>query len=93
MEDTSKGEEVQLVNNGVWTNNTLAIPNLIAQYMKVWLEDSVPEDLLQGVKDSKGQYTVENQKSKIKDVYELLVQNRKVELEDLLKADVEQEKA
>ena len=79
MEDTSKGDEVQLINNGVWTNNTLAIPNLIAQYMKVWLEDSVPEDLLQGVKDSKGQYTVENQKSKIKDVYELLVQNRKVE--------------
>jgi hypothetical protein len=29
-------------NNGVWTNTTLNIPELMATYMKVWLEDNLP---------------------------------------------------
>ena len=77
--------QIDLVDNGVWTNNILAIPGLIAQYMKVWLEDSVPQELIDGMLNSKGQYTVENQKTKIKEVYEGLVAERLSEFENLLK--------
>lgn len=92
MEASKDGEQVELLDNGVWTNNALAIPNLIAQYMKVWLEDSIPDSLTEGIEKSKGQYTVEKQKKKIKEVYELLVQNRRDELVELLNKKSEQEK-
>ena len=66
-------------NNGVWTNTTLNIPELIATYMKVWFEDSVPNDLLNGIKESQGQYTPEKQKNVLTNVYFGLVENRKIE--------------
>jgi hypothetical protein len=67
-------------NNGVWTNTTLNIPELIATYMKVWLEDAVPQDLLDGIKGSQGKYTPEKQKTTMESVYENLVYTRTNEL-------------
>ncbi len=67
-------------NNGVWTNTTLNIPELIATYMKVWLEDAVPQDLLNGIKDTQGKYTPEKQKTAMENVYENLVYTRTNEL-------------
>jgi hypothetical protein len=46
---------------GIWTNTTLNIPELIATYLKVWLEDASAE-LLKQMGESKGQYTSEKQK-------------------------------
>ncbi len=69
MEDTVENGEVTLKNNGVWTNNLLNIPELVATYMKVWFEDSVPEHLLEAMEESKGQYTSEKQVSAIEKVY------------------------
>jgi hypothetical protein len=71
-------------NNGVWTNTTINIPELIATYIKVWLEDSVPEDLLNAMKDSTGQYTPENQMKVLTTVYENLFNERKEEFKNML---------
>jgi hypothetical protein len=71
-------------NNGVWTNTTLNIPELIATYIKVWLEDSVPSDLLNSMKLSTGQYTPEKQTQSIENVYAGLLENRKKEVEALI---------
>ena len=81
-----KDEEGNTVikNNGVWTNTTLNIPELIATYMKVWLEDSVPADLTNGIKESQGQYTCEKQKETISTVYTKLFENRKVEMNQMI---------
>lgn len=82
LETNSEGEE-NIKNNGIWTNTTLNIPELIATYIKVWLEDSVPTDLVEGIKESQGQYTTEKQKETIKNVYHGLVENRKIEMTNL----------
>jgi len=86
MEDKgSTAEEIKLNDNGVWTNNELAIPNLISEFMRVWLEDNVPQDLIDGASKSKGQYTEEKQAKIIEAVYSKLINNRREEFEALLK--------
>lgn len=87
MQVISDSEEITLKNNGIWTNNVLSIPTLIAQFMEVWLEDSVPEALLEGIEASKGLYTPEKQQEKIAEVYSGLVLNRRTELELLLEKE------
>lgn len=82
----TKDEEGNMVirNNGVWTNTTLNIPELIATYLKVWLEDSVPSDLIEGIKESQGQYTVEKQQEALTKVYDTIVNNRILEFQNTL---------
>lgn len=80
METVDENGEAYINNNGVWTNTTLNIPELIATYLKIWLEDAVPTDLLEGMAKSRGHYTPENQKQKITDVYGAIFENRISEL-------------
>jgi len=90
MEDSeSKDEGLTIKNNGIWTNNYLNIPELIATYMKVWLEDSVPTDLSEAITETKGKHTAEMQYEKIKEVYSTIFENRKNEFETMLKSETE----
>jgi len=84
MEQQDAEGNFSIKNNGVWTNTILNIPELIATYLKVWLEDSVPTDLMESIKESTGQYTPEKQVEAITSVYAGLVENRKIELGNLL---------
>jgi hypothetical protein len=70
--------------NGLWTNSTQNIPELISTYMKVWLEDSVPQELIDGIEETKGKYTEENQVNKIQDVYNSLIQSRVEEFKNII---------
>ncbi len=83
METKDENGNLAIKNNGVWTNTTLNIQELIATYIKVWLEDSVPVDLLEGIKESKGAYTEEKQKGILENVYSELIENRKTELNNI----------
>lgn len=80
METYDKEGNPEIKNNGVWTNTTLNIPELIATYLKVWLEDSVPTELTDGIKDSQGDYTPEKQKALLEKTYTNLFENRTNEL-------------
>lgn len=84
MEAKDGEGNLSIKNNGVWTNTTLNIPELIATYMKVWLEDAVPADLTNGIKESQGLYTSEKQKETLKNVYTGLLEGRKAELKGML---------
>ena len=84
MESKDEEGNYSIKNNGVWTNTTLNIPELIATYIKVWLEDSVPSELLESIENSKGQYTPEKQAEAIKNVYNGLLENRKMEIKGLI---------
>lgn len=84
METKDEQGNLTIRNNGVWTNTTLNIPELIATYMKVWFEDAVPTDLIQGMEESKGQYTSARQKETLKNVYTGLIEGRKAELKGML---------
>jgi len=84
MEETAKNGEVTLKNNGVWTNTTLNIPELIGTYMKVWFEDSVPQDLLDGMAETRGTYTLEKQRKAIEEIYGGIVASRREEITAML---------
>lgn len=84
MEGKDEEGNYVIKNNGVWTNTTVNIPELIATYIKVWLEDSVPSDLLESMKESTGQYTEEKQVEAINNVYNSLLENRKKEIEAMI---------
>jgi hypothetical protein len=85
METTDEKGNPEIKNNGVWTNTTLNIPELISTYMKVWFEDSIPQDLIESMKESTGVYTTEKQKSILQNVYSALVNERKEEFNNILK--------
>lgn len=74
-------------NNGVWTNTTLNIPELIATYLKVWFEDSVPSELLESMKTSTGKYTPEAQKEAIGKIFNQLVEERIAELNHIISTE------
>ena len=84
METTDEQGNLVIKNNGVWTNTTLNIPELIATYLKVWLEDSVPTELTDGINESKGMYTSEKQVEAITKAYGSLQENRIAELKATL---------
>jgi hypothetical protein len=79
MESVDSEGNVSIKNNGVWTNTTINIPELMATYMKVWLEDNLPSELLDIMENDKGAYSSEKQKAILSEVYFGLVENRKVE--------------
>ena len=91
METTDEEGNNVIKNNGVWTNTTLNIPELIATYLKVWLEDAIPAELTDAVESSKGQYTSEKQLAAVKEVYGGLFANRIAELNNMLNSIKEQE--
>ena len=84
MEGTDENGETMLKYNGLWTNSTQNIPELISTYMKVWLEDSVPQELFDGMEETKGKYTEEKQVNKIQEVYSSLVQSRVEEFKNII---------
>ena len=93
METTDEEGNTVITNNGVWTNTALNIPELIATYLKVWLEDAVPAELTEAIENSKGKYTSEKQLEAITQVYGGLVSNRIAELNNMLNSIKQQEPA
>lgn len=91
METTDEEGNAVITNNGVWTNTALNIPELIATYLKVWLEDAVPAELTEAINNSKGKYTSEKQVEAITQVYGGLVSNRIAELNNMLNNIKQQE--
>lgn len=63
-----------LKNNGFWTDNVLNIPNMISEYMNLWLSDKLPEVVYDEMASTTGQYTVEKQKAQIETVYSDIIQ-------------------
>jgi hypothetical protein len=84
MEELDSDGNTILKYNGLWTNSSVNIPELISTYMKVWLEDSVPQELLDGMSEIKGVYSEQNQVNKIEEVYSSLVQSRADEFKNII---------
>ena len=80
METTKEDGSVVIKNNGIWTQNILEIPELMAKYLQAWLEDNEPQEIIDGMNASTGQYTSEKQNEAVGNVYDKLVRNRITEL-------------
>lgn len=86
MINTTDDGRTELRNNGVWVSSTHDIPDLIAEFMRLWLEDSVPADLLAEMNETAKNYTEEIQRDKISEVYNTITSNRIAEFEKVAEA-------
>lgn len=88
MEKTVKlenGEETKTIKgNGVWVNSVLEIPDVIAEYIQAWLEDSIPQELMDEIETTKGLYSMDKQRESIANVYGNIIKNRKEELSSII---------
>ena len=70
-------------DNGIWLYDDNHIVDIIANYIKNWLEDSLPENLLNVSKTLEGKYGMEEFKSITKDIYEYYISNKIAKLEKI----------
>jgi hypothetical protein len=84
METAGENDTLEIAKNGIWTNTTLYLPELIATYLRLWLEDSIPSELYDAMKATTGRYTPEAQKTTLEKVYANLVNDRKQEFQVML---------
>ncbi len=82
MEERDANGNTKIKNNGVWTNTTLNLGELIGTYFKVWLDDAVPTDLLENMADTRGKYTMSEQRNSIEKTYAKLVETDKAMIDN-----------
>lgn len=70
--------------NGMWVDNSVIIPDLVAQYIQSWLEDAVPSEIFSEMEETVKKYDVKSMKKEIKKVYKELFESRKKEINDTL---------
>ena len=71
---------LQLSDNGVWTADINSIPDMIATFIGLFLEDSLPPNILENMKEYEDKFTEETMKEKIKEVYNRIFSRRIEEL-------------
>jgi hypothetical protein len=71
---------LQLNNNGVWTADINSIPDMIATFIGLFLEDSIPTNITENMGEYKNQFTEETMKETIKEVYNRIFSRRIEEL-------------
>jgi hypothetical protein len=81
-------------DNGIWVYDENQIPDLIFNYMKNWMEDALPENLLNVSDSIKDKYTMEIFEKSTLEVYNTLLERKVAKLitikENLEKTTVEQ---
>jgi hypothetical protein len=70
-----------LNDNGVWTANLNAIPDIIATMVGLYLEDALPKNILDGMVEWKDKYSTEESDKILSEVYDNIFKRRIVELE------------
>lgn len=72
---------LNLNDNGIWTANLNSIPDIIATMVGLYLEDALPENITEGMKEYETKYTTDEFEKTLTDVYERTFAKRIVELE------------
>lgn len=80
MGEMDKNGNLNLKDNGVWTTNLNALPDIIATMVGLYLEDSLPENIVKNMEEYKTQYTQTQLVSNIESAYSNIFSRRIVEL-------------
>ena len=81
MGEVDETGNLLLNDNGIWTPNLNAIPDIIATMFGLYLEDAIPENILTGMVEWKDKYSTENFNNSIEVVYDNIFKRRILELE------------
>ena len=91
MGTTDENGALNLNDNGIWTQNINAIPDIIATMVGLYLEDAIPQNILDGMKQWSTKYTTEESEKTLFDVYDGIFKRRIIELETSYNQLLEQE--
>lgn len=81
MGSVDQNGNLNLNDNGIWTPNLNAIPDIIATMVGLYLEDALPENIMNGMTEWKDKYTTEETDRILNEVYTNIFNRRIVELE------------
>ena len=70
--------------NGIWTYEGHRLPEFAATYIESWLEDAIPNELLEAMSPICEKYTKKEQDERIIDTFKGYIDKRKVNLEQHL---------
>jgi len=76
-------EDETLINNGIWFDKLKDVHRLIAQAVKLWMGDAIPQILIDEMKKTSDKYTKQDKIKQLKTVFGELVGERICELEDV----------
>lgn len=76
-------EKTGLTNAGVWFNDIRDSQKIIANSIKAFLSDEVPEELYEAMRTFENKYTNDNRREEIKTVFNNYVENRINEMETI----------
>ena len=71
-------------DNGIWTFDESKIVEVLSNYMKNWLEDSVPEDLYTKMKETISKYSEEKEYNDVINFFEETHKSTISEMEDAI---------
>ena len=72
---------LNLNDNGIWTPNLNSIPDIIATMVGLYLEDAIPENILNGLSEWENKYSTEESDKILSEVYKNIFDRRIVELQ------------
>ena len=75
---------LKLNDNGVWTSNLNAIPDLVATMVGLYMEDSIPTNITESMEFWSSKYNEEDLETNINEVYTNIFSRRVIELSTLL---------
>jgi hypothetical protein len=82
---------VVLKENGVWTSNINALPDIVATMVGLYLEGGIPENIISNMSETAKDYTMDELKTNIEAVYGSIINERLAEVEVLLQQQEEKE--
>ena len=87
MGKVDENGNLHLNENGVWTANLNSLPDLIATMVGLYMEDSIPTNIIEGTTQYTENYTEEKSQTTIKEVYGKIFDRRIVEIDNLIKKE------
>lgn len=76
-------EKTSLNNSGIWFNDLRSVQAIIANVIKSWMDDNIPEELTKDMLTLKDKYTTQQKQSKIEETFSDYIKQRIDELNSI----------
>lgn len=74
------GDENKLYDNGIWFYNINDVPDILAKVLGSWLQDEIPQVLIDNMEETNKKYTYEEWDKNVTETFEKIISERISEL-------------